>query len=102
MKTVFTILMVLATLVTQPTQQEEFVVEATYLGMEDEGYIFTEDDGSEYAFSTIDTKASQKYDLSADQYLGKKFEVTYWIETEIDENDEEYDVYTILDLHLLD
>ncbi|RDY61124.1 hypothetical protein [Flagellimonas nanhaiensis] len=101
MKTVFIIFMVLGITVSEPIQQEEFIVEATYIGIEEGAYTFVDDDGLEYEFSDIDIKASKKYDLDSNKFLGRKFQVTYWMETEIGENDEEYDVYIIVSLDLV-
>ncbi|WP_350286838.1 hypothetical protein [uncultured Croceitalea sp.] len=101
MKTVFIIFMALGVSVSLPIQQEEFVIEATYIGMEEGVYTFIDDDELEYEFSDMDIKASKKYDLDSDKFVGKKFEVTYWMNKETDENDDEYDVYIIVGLDLI-
>nr|WP_298923713.1 hypothetical protein [uncultured Allomuricauda sp.] len=101
MKTIIIIFMALGSLMGFPAEQEEFIIEASYIGMEEGVYTFVDDDDMEYEFSDIDVKASKKYDLDSDKFVGKKFEVTYWTDTEIDENDMEYDVYIIVNLDLL-
>ncbi len=101
MKTIIIIFTALGLLMGFPAEQEEFIIEASYIGMEEGVYTFVDDDDMEYEFSDIDVKASKKYDLDSDKFVGKKFEVTYWTDTEIDENDMEYDVYIIVNLDLL-
>ncbi|WP_282159969.1 hypothetical protein [Ulvibacterium marinum] len=101
MKTVFIIFMALGISVSMPIKQEEFIIEATYIGLEEGVYTFVDDDELEYEFSDIDIKASKKYDLDSGKFIGKKFEVTYWMDTETDENDEKYDVYIIVSLDLI-
>ncbi|WP_190808379.1 hypothetical protein [Flagellimonas sp. S3867] len=100
MKTVFIIFTLLAALVNEPETQE-FIIEAAYVGIEEGVYTFIDDDELEYEFSDIDVKASKKYNLDSEKFVGKKFEITYWMDTEIDENDEEYDIYIIVNLDLV-
>ena len=101
MKTVFIIFMALGISVSVPVKQEEFIIEATYIGMEEGIYTFIDDNELEYEFSDIDIKASKKYNLDSDKFVGKKFEVTYWMDAETDENNEEYDVFMIVSLDLI-
>lgn len=101
MKTIIIIFMALGSLMGLQTEQEEFVIKASYIGMEEGIYTFVDDDDMEYEFSDIDAKAASKFNLETDKFVGKKFEVTYWMDTEIDENDEEYDVYIIVNLDLV-
>ena len=101
MKTVFIIFMALGISVSVPVKQEEFTIEATYIGMEEGIYTFIDDDELEYEFSDIDIKAYKKYNLDSDKFVGKKFEVTYWVDRETDENNEEYDVFMIVSLILI-
>ncbi|WP_136467746.1 hypothetical protein [Flagellimonas onchidii] len=100
MKTLIIIFTALTAFV-QESFMQEFTVKATYVGVEEGVYTFIDDDELEYEFSDIDVKASKKYDLDSDKLVGKKFEITYWTDTEIDENDEEYDVYIIVNLDLI-
>ena len=79
---------------------QESVVYATYNGNDMGVYSFVDDDGETYDFSSIEITASQKYDLDSEEFIGKMFKVTYKVETDVDENDEEYDVYVIVDLEL--
>ncbi|WP_420320768.1 hypothetical protein [Flagellimonas sp.] len=99
MKTLAIIFTLLATMVNEP-QTQEFTIEANYIGIEEGVYTFIAD-GLEYGFSDIDIKASKKYALDSDKFVGKKFEVTFWMDTEIDENDEEYNVNIIVNLDLV-
>ncbi|MEZ4808965.1 MAG: hypothetical protein R2819_01280 [Allomuricauda sp.] len=79
---------------------QESVVYATYDGYDSGVYSFIDDNGEMYDFSAIEETASQKYDLDSDEFIGKMFKVTYKIETDVDENEEEYDIYVIVDLEL--
>jgi len=65
--------------------------------------IETEDS---YQFVMINKKVEIKYDLKADKLLGKSFEISFTIRVESELNDEGiedfYEVYTIIDLKLID
>ena len=102
MKTISIVFAALAVFIMAFVSQEEFVVEANYIGSEEGVYTFVDDNELEYEFSDIDAKASRKYDLDSEKYVGRRFEITYWVDTEVDENDEEYEVYMIVDLDLKD
>jgi len=82
--------------------QETVTIQATFDGYTEGIYSFTENDELLYEFQKIEDAASTKYDLTEDQYIGKTFNVTYTIETEIDNDDEEYQVYSIVDLKLVE
>ncbi|WP_420322350.1 hypothetical protein [Flagellimonas sp.] len=101
MKTLMIFFIALAAFIKVPPTQE-MTIEATYVGFEEGIYTFIDGDELEYEFSDIDVKAAEKYDLNSDEYVGKKFKVGYETDTEVDENDEEYRVYYIVDLELLD
>lgn len=81
---------------------QELTIEATYIGYEEGTYTFIDENEEEYEFSDMDAKVAKKYDLDTDEFVGKKFKVTYESDTEVDENDEEYDVHYIVDLTLID
>jgi len=100
MKTLVIICTVLATFATAPKTQE-LTIEATYVGFEEGIYVFV-DDEAEYQFVDINARASKKFQLNSDEFIGKRFKVTYDTDTEVDENDEEYDVFIIIDLDLID
>lgn len=98
MKALFITLLALISLVGLETNQDKITMKATFDGYEDETFYFTDEEESSYEFQKIDPVAIKKYDLNDDKFKGKKFEVTYTIETDLDENDDEYTIYTILDL----
>ncbi|MEX0360167.1 hypothetical protein [Flagellimonas sp.] len=101
MKTLI-VLFVAMTAFFQGEVSQELSLEATYLGFEEGIYTFVDEYGEEHEFSDIDAKVSKKYDLDSGDFVGRKFKVTYEIDTEIDENDEEYDVNYIVGLVLID
>lgn len=82
--------------------QETTTVVATFDSYQDGTYYFSVEDREPYGFETIQEQASLKYDLTGSEFLGKKFKVTYIIEIETDEEDEEYDSYIITDLELIE
>jgi hypothetical protein len=100
MKTLFITLFAFISLNGLQTNQDKITVNATFDGYEDETYYFTDEEDGVYEFQKIDSVASSKYDLQNAKFKGEKFEVTYTIETDLDENDDEYSLYTILDLKL--
>jgi len=101
MKTLFISLLAIISFVGLETNQDEITIKATFDGYEEETFYFTEEEESSYEFQKIDPVASNKYNLQDDKFKGKKFEVTYMTETDLDENDDEYTIYTILDLKLV-
>ena len=103
MKMFFFMFLSLAAFLEVPAPQEtDLVVEATYNGYVGGNYTFVDADDSVYEFSEIGLKAAQKYDLDAEDFVGQDFKVTYKTDTAFDENDEEYDIYVIVDLELRD
>ncbi|WP_431123904.1 hypothetical protein [Flagellimonas flava] len=100
MKALIIIFIALTATIKSPSAQE-IIIEATYVGSEEGIYMFVDDDELEYEFSDIDVRAAERYDLDSDEYVGKKFKIGYETDTEIDENDEEYRVYYIVDLELI-
>lgn len=82
-------------------KEQELIIEATFISSNDGIYTFVDDDEMAYEFSDIDTKAYKKFNLDSDEFVGKRFKITYDLDTEIDDNDEEYDVYIITNLDLI-
>jgi hypothetical protein len=80
----------------------ELTIEATYVSSEEGIYTFVDEDEKEYEFSDIDAEAYKKFNLDSNEFVGKRFKITYELDTEIDENDEEYAIYIIIDLDLID
>lgn len=103
MKTLFIAVFVLMSFIGLEVNQEKITVKAIFDQYEDETYYFTdenEENGS-YEFQKVDEVASGKFDLKDEKYKGKKFEVTYVTETDLDENDDEFTIFIILDLTLI-
>ena len=104
MKTLFILFFAFTTTIIAVKNQDKVTVKATFDEFDEEIYYFTnvnEEEGS-YNFDKIDAVASKKYDLKDVKFKGKIFEVTYISETELDENDDEYSTFTILDLKLIE
>lgn len=74
--------------------QDQTVV-ATYDGYVNEMYSFMGDDGTAYDFSDVPAEVLEDYDLTSEEWVGKPFKVTYAVETDIDEEDQEFDVYIL-------
>ena len=102
MKTLFITLFALISFVGLETNQEKITVKATFDEYDDETYYFTDENEGSYEFQKVDVVASKKFDLKDVQFKGKKFEATYMIETDLDENDDEYTIFVILDLTLIE
>ncbi|SMC63042.1 hypothetical protein [Cellulophaga tyrosinoxydans] len=79
--------------------QDQTVVTIVYEGLDDGVYYFSsEEDFSTYAFKNIDEKASQKYNLADRKLIGSTFKVTYESEELLNEDNEPYEVLTLIDL----
>ena len=103
MKIVFFMFLSLAAFLEVPAPQDtDLVVEATYNGYVGGNYTFVDADDSVYEFSEMESKAAKKYDLDAEDFVGTDVKVTYKTDTVFDENDDEYDIYVIVDLELKD
>jgi hypothetical protein len=105
MKALYIILLSFVMISSGFTNQENKTVKAIF-DYHDEGvYYFTvsndDDDDETYAFQKIEKDALKSYDLADNNYEGKTFNITYKIETETDEFDEESDVWVIVLLELV-
>ena len=101
MKTLFITLLLLVSGLNTPVIQDSEKVNATFEGLENGIYFFTDTDGFSIEFEHISQEALDSIDLSDDTYKGKMFTVTYVSETEIDEMDEEIVVNTIIALNMV-
>lgn len=101
MKTLLILLLTLTSIITVDTFQDERTIKATFDWYDDGTYYFTDAEEESYEFQKIDSIASKKYNLMDDKFNGKKFEVKYVIESDLDADDEEYTFYSILDLKLI-
>ncbi len=101
MKALFITLLTFISFVSIEANQDKTTITAIFDGYENDVYYFSADGEEEfYEFQQINSVASKKYDLKDAKFKGKNFEVTYTTETELDEDDEEYTLFTIVDLKL--
>ena len=102
MKTLI-VLFTIVSLAFSKNTQETIKMNASFDGFEEGFYYFTDqEDDNNFYFETINKEAAEKYDLKGNQFIGKSFEVTYKIDSKIDENDEEYESFTIVKLNLIE
>ncbi|GAA0730280.1 hypothetical protein GCM10009430_41380 [Aquimarina litoralis] len=94
----------------QETNQEKEIIEGVFDGFDGENFTFkyiTEDGDEDIVlFPKAEPEVLEKYNLSDEKFIGKKFNITFkteW-ETETDEDgdEQEYELRTIIDLELLD
>ena len=97
----FVFLFLIASSIHGPLLQESEKMTATFNGIEDGIYSFTDADGFSNEFQNITQEALNSFDLSDDKYKGQLFTITYFSETDIDELDEEILVTTITALKLI-
>jgi len=102
MKIKFILITLLITTVSFGILQDIIKVKATFDEYDDGIFSFSDEEEGGYAFQRIDSVATSKYDLTDTKYVGKTFMVSYRIETEIDEDDETYEIYAIMDLKLIE
>tara|TARA_R110002073_G_scaffold279026_1_gene442798 strand:- start:27370 stop:27678 length:309 start_codon:yes stop_codon:yes gene_type:complete len=102
MKTLFVVLIAIISQINLEKNQDTMTVKATFDGYEDGTYYFTDEEGATYEFQKIVAEASKKFNLTDEKFNEKVFNVTYKMDTELDENEEEYAIYTITDLKLIE
>lgn len=95
MKTVLAIALFL--MVTSMGLAQNQTVKAFYEGF-DENYIFIDNEGESFEFSTVEKTVSKVYNLTNESLTGKAFLVTYSIKTETDEDGDEYEEFHIISL----
>lgn len=77
------------------------VIDANYQGYDGEYYTFKDSSGIPWEFDRIAPEAIEMFDLSDEKYINKRFKITYEVLSELDENDDEIEVYQIKQLKLL-
>lgn len=82
--------------------QDTDTIKAVFNGYEEEIYYFSGENDNSYEFQRIEEVAMNQYDLTDTKYKGETFEVSYKIETETDDDDEEYSIYVIVNLKLIE
>lgn len=80
--------------------QETLNIKATYDGYEEGFYYFTDYNDNSFYFEGVDAAAKEKFDLTKKSFIGKKFNITYKVETTKGEYGEEYYASIIVDLVL--
>ena len=98
MKTIF---IALFTVVTLAFNLQTETVTATFTGYSDGTFYFEDADELTHSFEAMSEAAATQYDLTTDAYQGKTFKVTFTTASEINEDDEEYDVLSITALELV-
>jgi hypothetical protein len=78
--------------------QETLSIKARFDGHEEGFYYFTDMNDNSFFFEGEETAATKKYKLTKKKYIGKKFNITYKVETTIGEYGEEYYASIIVDL----
>jgi hypothetical protein len=80
--------------------QETLSIKAIFFGYEEGFYYFTDYNDNSFFFEGADAAAKEKFDLTKNNFIGKKFNVTYKVETTKGEYGEEYYASIIMDLVL--
>jgi hypothetical protein len=80
--------------------QETLSIKATFFGHEEGFYYFTDYDDNSFFFEGVDAAAKEKFDLTKNSFIGKKFNVTYKVETTKGQYGEAYYASIIVDLVL--
>jgi len=98
MKSLLVVLFVALTSFGSVYSQDVEKMDGTFEGYEDGMYIFTDNDGYKAEFTHVTNDVSQKYNLTDQTLVGKQFIITFTVDTEMDEDDEEIQVSTITGL----
>ncbi|WP_405410282.1 hypothetical protein [Maribacter sp. Asnod1-A12] len=75
--------------------QETGTMNGTYEGYSNGVYIFSDDDGESVEFNNVSYEASKRYDLTSQKFVGRQFAITFTVDSELDEDDEEIQTTTI-------
>lgn len=101
MKTII-VLLTIVSLAFGKNTQESITMNATFDGVEDGFYYFTDEDDNNFYFETINEESLETYKLSDEEFIGKSFKVTYKIENKTDENGDEYESFAIIKLTIIE
>lgn len=82
--------------------QETLSIKATFFGHEEGFYYFTDFNDNSFFFEGVEAAASEKYNLTKKSFIGKKFNITYKVETTKGEYGEEYYASIIVDLVMIE
>jgi hypothetical protein len=78
--------------------QDTSTMNGTYEGYINGAYVFTDGEGDSVEFNNAVSAVTSKYDLNSQKFIGKQFSITFTIDSELDEDDEEIQVSTIVNL----
>ncbi|TDS16694.1 hypothetical protein DFQ03_1176 [Maribacter caenipelagi] len=78
--------------------QETSTMNGTYEGYIDGVYVFSDGEGYTTEFSNITDDVANEFDLNSEKFVGKQFMITFTVDSEMDEDDEEIQVSTIVKL----
>lgn len=78
--------------------QETLSIKATFFGHEEGFYYFTDYNDNSFFFEGVEGAAKEKFDLTQKKFIGKKFNITYKVDTTKGEYGEEYYASIIVDL----
>lgn len=78
--------------------QETLSIKATFFGHEEGFYYFTDYNDNSFFFEGIEDAAKEKFDLTKEKFIYKKFNITYKVVTTKGEYGEEYYASIIVDL----
>jgi len=103
MKTVSMVLFSLVMIFTGDKLQDTKTVKAIFDDYEDGTYYFTDssDEDESYTFEKIEEDVTKSFDLTDKKYKGQTFNITYKVETEIDESEDESEMWIIVKLELV-
>ena len=96
MKTLITLFTLLSFVFVK--SQETLSIKATFDGHEEGFYYFTDYHDNSFFFEGMEAAAKKKFNLTKKKYIGKKFTITYKVETTKGEYGEEYYASIIVDL----
>ncbi|WP_339839300.1 hypothetical protein [uncultured Maribacter sp.] len=98
MKSILIVLFVAISSLTTTYGQDTDKMSGTYEGYIDGMYVFTDKDGYKAEFTNVTNDVSAKYDLTSQKFVSMQFIITFTVDTELDEEDEDIQVSTIIDL----
>lgn len=78
--------------------QETSTMIGTYEGYIDGVYVFSDGEGYTTEFSNITDDVANEFDLNSKKFVGNQFMITFTVDSEMDEDDEEIQVSTIVKL----
>lgn len=94
---IFITLFILISMVLSENQENK-TIKATFFGHEEGFYYFTDYNDNSFFFEGVEAAAKEKFDLTKESFIGKKFNITYKVETTKGEYGEEYYASIIIDL----